>query len=93
VFSGLLISGKGEETGKGLNMKGVFIASIALIVIGSPVLAQSGTPEEQRACSPDVKRYCRKVISEGDLSILACLQQNRATISKACQKVLLNHGQ
>jgi len=74
-------------------MKGVFIATIALTVSGSPVLAQSGTPEEQRACSPDVKRYCRKVISEGDLSVLACLQQNRAAISKACQKVLTNHGQ
>ena len=74
-------------------MQGVFIASIALIVVGSPVFAQSGTPEEQRACSHDVKRYCRKVISKGDLSVLACLQQNRAAISKACQKVLANHGQ
>jgi len=74
-------------------MNRVFIASIALIVIASPVFAQSGTPEEKRACSADVKRHCRKVISEGDMSILACLQQNRAKISKACQKVLVDHGQ
>jgi hypothetical protein len=78
---------------KRINMKGVFISSIALVLITSPVLAQSGTPEEQRACSPDVKRYCRQVISEGDFSILACLQQNRAKISRTCQKVLLDHGQ
>jgi Cysteine rich repeat len=67
--------------------------AISLLLLTAPVLAQSGTPEEQKACSPDVKRYCRKVISEGDFSILACLQQNRATISKACRKVLADHGQ
>jgi hypothetical protein len=67
--------------------------AISLLLLTAPVLAQSGTPEEQKACSPDVKRYCRKVISEGDFSILACLQQNRSAISKACQKVLANHGQ
>lgn len=74
-------------------MKGVLVASIALVIVVSPVLGQGGTPEEQRACSADVKRYCRKVISEGDFSILACLQQNRAKISKTCQKVLLDRGQ
>jgi Cysteine rich repeat len=75
-------------------MKGVFIASTALVIIAvSPVFGQSGTPEDQRACSTDVNRHCRNVISEGDFSILACLQRNRAKISKGCQKVLLDHGQ
>jgi 3'-phosphoadenosine 5'-phosphosulfate (PAPS) 3'-phosphatase len=72
-------------------MRGVL--SIALAIVSSPVLGQSGTPEEQRAYSADVKRYCRKVISERHFSILACLQQNRAKISKVCQKVLIDHGQ
>jgi hypothetical protein len=54
---------------------------------------RSGTPEEQAACSRDVQRYCRPVINQGDFTILACLQQNRPKISKACDQVLKNHGQ
>ena len=61
-----------------------------------PAMAQqgrSGTPEEQKACGPDVSRYCRTVMDQGDLVILSCLQQNRPKISKACNQVLVNHGQ
>jgi hypothetical protein len=54
---------------------------------------RSGTPEEQAACSRDVQRYCRPVIDQGDFTILACLQQNRPKLSKACDQVLKNHGQ
>ena len=54
---------------------------------------RSGTPEEQAACSRDVQRYCRPVIDQGDFTVLACLQQNRPKISKACDQVLKNHGQ
>jgi hypothetical protein len=55
--------------------------------------ARSGTAEEQAACNRDVQRYCRSVISQGDFVILACLQQNRAHITPACNQVLKNHGQ
>jgi hypothetical protein len=54
---------------------------------------RSGTPEEQAACSRDVQRYCRPVIDQGDFTILACLQQHRPKITKACDQVLKNHGQ
>ena len=54
---------------------------------------RSGTAEEQKACGPDVSRYCRAVMNEGDFVILACLQQNRPKISKACDGVLKSHGQ
>ena len=54
---------------------------------------RSGTPEEQAACSRDVERYCRPVIDQGDFTVLACLQQNRPKLSKACELVLKNHGQ
>jgi Cysteine rich repeat len=54
---------------------------------------RSGTPEEQAACSRDVQRYCRPVIDQGDFTVLACLQQHRPKLSKACELVLKNHGQ
>ena len=54
---------------------------------------RSGTAEEQAACSRDVQRFCRPVIDQGDFTILACLQQNRPKISKACDQVLKSHGQ
>lgn len=53
----------------------------------------SGTEAEHRACARDVSRFCRAVMDQGDFAVLACLQQNRRKISKACNQVLANHGQ
>ena len=71
------------------------IATTLLVSSISGAFAQSrgGTPEEQKACAPDVSRYCRAVMNEGDLTILGCLKANRAKISKPCDKVLVSHGQ
>jgi hypothetical protein len=33
------------------------------------------------------------VMDQGDFAVLACLQQHRPKISKACNQVLANHGQ
>jgi hypothetical protein len=52
-----------------------------------------GTPEEQKACTRDVQRHCRAVIDQGDFTVLACLKENRAKISQACNLVLKTHGQ
>ena len=54
---------------------------------------RSGTPEEQKACSRDVQRFCRPVIDQGDFVILSCLQQNRPKLTAACNQVLVSHGQ
>jgi hypothetical protein len=32
-------------------------------------------------------------MNSGDSAVLACLQQNRSRISRACDKVLTEHGQ
>jgi hypothetical protein len=53
----------------------------------------SGTEAEQKACSRDVQKHCRKVMDQGDLVILSCLQQVRPKISPACNQVLVSHGQ
>jgi len=74
-----------------------FLALILLsLSICTNAIAQqqrSGTPDEQKACSRDVQRFCRSVIDQGDLTVLACLQQNRSKLTKACAQVLTNHGQ
>ncbi len=75
-----------------------FLLVLALLStsVSSDAFAQqqrSGTPEEQKACSRDVQRYCRPVIDQGDFTILACLQQNRPKITTACDQVLKSHGQ
>jgi hypothetical protein len=54
---------------------------------------RSGTPEEQRACARDVQKFCRAVMNENDLTVLACLQQNRPKLNSACNQVLVSHGQ
>jgi len=44
------------------------------------------------ACARDVSRFCRAQMNDGDMVVLACLQQNRSRISKACQQTLAAHG-
>jgi hypothetical protein len=73
--------------------------SLALLLLSLSVSTgaiadqQRGTAEEQAACTRDVQRYCRPVIDQGDFTVLACLQQNRPKLSKACELVLKTHGQ
>ncbi len=68
-------------------------AFLLALLASSASAQQSGTDAEQKACAPDVKKFCAKVIDQGDLVILSCLQQNRPNISPACNQVLVSHGQ
>jgi hypothetical protein len=77
-------------------LRTIFIATLfASVATGALAQApnRSGTPREQKACAKDVSRYCRAVMNDADLVILSCLQQHRAKISKACNAVLVSHGQ
>jgi len=62
---------------------------IPFILMASAASAQQG----QDACARDVSRFCRAQMNDGDQIVLACLKQNRARLSKACAKVLTDHGQ
>jgi hypothetical protein len=62
---------------------------IPLVLMASAAYAQQG----HDACARDVSRFCRALMNEGDQVVLACLKQNRARLSKACEKVLTDHGQ
>jgi hypothetical protein len=64
------------------------IISLVVMVSGAPA-QQPG----QDACARDVTRFCRAKMNDGDQVVLACLKQNRARLSKACEKVLTEHGQ
>jgi hypothetical protein len=54
---------------------------------------RSGTDAEQKACTRDVQKFCRKLMDQGDLVILSCLKENRSQLSKPCNDVLVSHGQ
>jgi len=69
------------------------ILSSSLLATSALAQQRSGTPDEQKACSRDVQRFCRSLMDQGDLTILACLQQNRPKLTSACNQVLKNHGQ
>jgi hypothetical protein len=74
--------------------KSLLALTLLSLTVSTGAFAQGrGTPEEQKACTRDVQRFCRAVIDQGDLVILSCLQQNRAKIRPACDGVLKGHGQ
>jgi hypothetical protein len=68
-----------------------------LLFVVPLLLMASGASAQQRqghdACARDVSRFCRAQMNDGDQIVLACLQQNRARLSKACQAMLASHGQ
>jgi hypothetical protein len=65
------------------------VFAIPLILLACSANAQQG----HDACARDVSRFCRAHMNDGDQVVLACLKQNRARLSKACDKVLTDHGQ
>ena len=74
-----------------------FLLALTLlsITVSSNAFAQQqrGTAEEQKACTRDAQKFCRPVLDQGDFTVLACLKENRAKISQACDQVLKNHNQ
>jgi len=72
-----------------------FALCVLSMSVSTSAMAQqrSGTPEEQKACTRDVERFCRSVMDQGDFTVLACLKDHRQKISKGCDSVLKNHGQ
>lgn len=71
------------------------VLALALAVAAVATIAQAGgTPEEQAACRPDVRRFCHTIPpGSGDGAFLACLQEHRTKLRRACREVLESHGQ
>lgn len=67
-----------------------------LVIIPLALFASSAAAQQQPghdACARDVARFCRAVMHDGDAVVLQCLKQNRQRISRACDKVMTEHGQ
>ncbi|MBR1280456.1 hypothetical protein JQ597_00125 [Bradyrhizobium sp. AUGA SZCCT0177] len=58
---------------------------LALFAAGS-ANAQQGTPEQRRACTPDVYRLCAGEIPNAR-AITTCLRRQKASLSPACAAV------
>jgi Cysteine rich repeat len=74
----------------------IFVLVAALAAASSIAIAQGfmkGTPAEEAACRPDVRRYCHSVVGDGHGAVLACLKEHRGKLHRACRKVLESHGQ
>jgi len=61
-----------------------------LTLFASAAHAQ-GTPEQRRACTPDVYRLCAGEIPNVR-AITACLRRNRASLTEACRAVFDQAG-
>ena len=74
-------------------IKPLFALAVCLSMLPSLVLAQGhmGTPQEQKACSGDAKRFCKQQLGD-DGAVQQCLMQNRSRLSKSCSAVFQSHG-
>lgn len=66
-----------------------FLFAIPFVLIAA---ATASAQQGQDACARDASRFCRAHLNDGDQVVLACLQQNRARLSKACQATLAANG-
>ena len=67
-----------------------FLFVVPFVLIASAASAQQ---QGRDACGRDASRFCRAHLNEGDQAVLACLQEHRARLTKACQQTLTDHGQ
>jgi hypothetical protein len=64
---------------------GFLLGPLLVLVASGPALAQ-GTPEQRKACTPDVYRLCAGEIPNVR-AITACLRRQRASLSPSCAAI------
>jgi hypothetical protein len=72
---------------------------ISLAILPTSVAAEEGgaaghrgTPQQQRACRPDVLRHCRNVQDQDDYAMVDCLKAHERQLSPACRQALKEGG-
>ena len=74
----------------------VLSATLALIVMTGSVASAQQDDLRRRgdiACKASSNKLCSKFFGQGDMAILACLQQNKAHLAASCRKFLTEIGQ
>jgi hypothetical protein len=64
---------------------------LVLMVSASSAFAAQGTPEQRKACTPDVYRLCAGEIPNVR-AITACLQRQKGNLSPACRAAMDQNG-
>jgi hypothetical protein len=65
--------------------------SLMLTLFSAGAAFALGTPEQRKACTPDVYRLCAGEIPNVR-AITACLRRNKASLSDACRAVFEQAG-
>ena len=71
----------------------ILFVSFGLVAAQAIVMPPASAQQGHDACVRDVARFCRSHMNDDDQTVLACLKQHRGHLSKACDKVLSEHGQ
>jgi hypothetical protein len=74
-----------SATGSRTHLASAFGLVLTLFTSGS-ALADLATPEQKKACTPDVYRLCPGEIPNVR-AITACLRRQKASLSDACRAV------
>jgi hypothetical protein len=93
-FQGSPTGGRMRAEGRSM-IRHLFVLAVTLAVLPAVAVAQGGgaqghlgTPEQQRACRPDVQRFCREMQNQRDYAIADCLKANGRRLSSACRRVI-----
>jgi hypothetical protein len=67
------------------------VIGLGLSVVSVTSASAVGTPEQRRACTPDVYRLCAGEIPNVG-AITACLQRHKGSLSEACRAAMDQAG-
>jgi hypothetical protein len=72
----------------------LFATLLAIGVTLAPSLgaAQGRTKRADDACTPDFRRLCKQFDQKGDMVILGCFKEHKASLSASCRKYLMEVG-
>jgi hypothetical protein len=72
-------------------VKHASVLGILLTLVAASSASALGTPEQRRACTPDVYRLCAGEIPNVR-AITACLQRQKSNLSPACRTAMEQNG-